>query len=560
MRKFNSLFTKTWWAPVVVLIIFIVPTFFRLLRPGFFPMYDDMQVIRLQQMDKCVKDLQIPCRWVPDLGYGYGYPLFEFYAPLPYYFMEIYHLLGFSFIGSVKIGFIFGVLISALAFYLLARQFFSVWASVASAILFAYIPIRAADLYVRGAMGEIWGMASLPLLIFAIERTSRRKDKISVALLALSVFIFLISHNLTVIMSVPLILLWLFFVPLRFSDNLKNIIKKLFTGFLIGILLASFFVIPLIVERNQVQLETLTYGYFNYLAHFATVKQIFLSLNWGYGPSIAGPGDDLNLSMGVIQLIFALISLFIIFVNKKIVKKEKFFYLGLAALMFSYLFLVHQKSTFIWQALPFMAYIQFPWRLLFPAALIASFLGGIFFNFIKEKYIGFLSFGAMLLLVLIYGNFFRPKSWFNISDQEKLSGESHENQITASIYDYLPRSAKYAPRVKAPSDIIFDTASGQVEGSQKGSDWFRYRLDITKEGKVVIPTFDFPGWKVWVDEDRVNYAKYGDLGLLAVNVQTGNHEVYARLTSSTSRKVGNELSVLGLISFGLLVVRKNKYV
>jgi hypothetical protein len=307
-------------------------------------------------------------------------------------------------------------------------------------------------------------------------------------------------------------------------------------------------------------LETLTYGYFNYLAHFATVKQIFLSFNWGYGPSIAGPNDDTNLSLGLVQLVFALISIFAVIVSKKIDKKEKYFYLILTVLMFFYLFLVHQKSTFIWQALPFMAYIQFPWRFLFPAAFIASFLAGIFFNFVNIRFIKYLSVGTLLLVVFIYGNFFRPKSWFKISDQEKLSGDSYERQITASIYDYLPRSAKYAPKAGAPSEIIFDTASGQELGSQRGSDWFRYRLEIAKGGQVVIPTFDFPGWEVWIDKNRMNYTKYGDLGLLAVNVQMGNHEVYARLTSSTSRKVGDALSVLGFMCFGLLVVRKNKNV
>ena len=80
------------------------------MRPGFFSMYDDMQVIRLQQMDKCVKDGQIPCRWAPDLGYGYGYPLYQYYAPLPYYVMETFHLLGFSLINSVKIGFILTII------------------------------------------------------------------------------------------------------------------------------------------------------------------------------------------------------------------------------------------------------------------------------------------------------------------------------------------------------------------------------------------------------------------------------------------------------------------
>src|SRR3989344_6296183 len=104
---------------LVFLLIVILPTFSALLRQGFFPMHDDMQAMRLMQLDKCVKDWQIPCRWVPDMGYGYGYPQFNYYAPLPYYIMEGFHLLGFGFLDSVKVFFVLTVLISAWAMYLL---------------------------------------------------------------------------------------------------------------------------------------------------------------------------------------------------------------------------------------------------------------------------------------------------------------------------------------------------------------------------------------------------------------------------------------------------------
>jgi len=96
--------------PLLVFLVIIL-TFFSfksLVRPGYFPMHDDMQPIRVLEMDKCFKDGQIPCRWVPDLGYGYGYPLYIYYSPLAYYLMEIFHLIGFSILNSIKIEFILG--------------------------------------------------------------------------------------------------------------------------------------------------------------------------------------------------------------------------------------------------------------------------------------------------------------------------------------------------------------------------------------------------------------------------------------------------------------------
>src|SRR3989338_3517629 len=104
-------------AHIVLLFILIIPAFSTLLRPGYFPMHDDIQGMRLLQMDKCIRDLQIPCRWVPDMGYGYGYPQFNYYAPMPYYIMEAFHLVGFGFLDSVKAGFIASTIVGALGMY-----------------------------------------------------------------------------------------------------------------------------------------------------------------------------------------------------------------------------------------------------------------------------------------------------------------------------------------------------------------------------------------------------------------------------------------------------------
>jgi uncharacterized membrane protein len=57
----------------------------HLFADGFYPMHDDTQVSRVVVMGRALIHGQFPVRWVSDLGYGYGYPLFNFYGPLPYY-------------------------------------------------------------------------------------------------------------------------------------------------------------------------------------------------------------------------------------------------------------------------------------------------------------------------------------------------------------------------------------------------------------------------------------------------------------------------------------------
>src|SRR3989304_3283241 len=143
MLKISSkkLFSKWDLGLFIVLVIcavFVMP----LLKKGFYTIYDDMQVARVWQMDKCVADGQIPCRWVPDLGLGYGYPLFNYYAPFPYYLMDAIHLTGVSYVESVKIGFILSVLLSSIFFYKFLRLKFSVSPSLLGTFIYIYAPYR----------------------------------------------------------------------------------------------------------------------------------------------------------------------------------------------------------------------------------------------------------------------------------------------------------------------------------------------------------------------------------------------------------------------------------
>lgn len=92
----------------LVFIIVLIACFWAvkaLFVPGFFPIHDDEQIARIFELDSALSDGQFPVRWVQHLGFGFGYPLFNFYPPLSYYSAEAFHLIGFSFIDSTKLVF-----------------------------------------------------------------------------------------------------------------------------------------------------------------------------------------------------------------------------------------------------------------------------------------------------------------------------------------------------------------------------------------------------------------------------------------------------------------------
>ena len=68
-----------------------VPLILPYFKSGFFPTHDgEWAVVRLAEMYREIKDFQFPARFSGYLNFEYGYPLFNFAYPMPYYFGLIF--------------------------------------------------------------------------------------------------------------------------------------------------------------------------------------------------------------------------------------------------------------------------------------------------------------------------------------------------------------------------------------------------------------------------------------------------------------------------------------
>lgn len=557
----------------LILILLTLPTFWALLRPGFFFMQDDLQAFRIYEMDKCFQDHQIPCRWVPDPGYQYGYPQFEYYPPSVYYLGELIHLLGFQFIDSVKVLFILGYVLSALGMYFFLREFLGEEIiALTGAVLYTITPYKAVDVYVRGAMSEFWSFVFFPLIFWMILRLVRTGKNRYIALSALSIGGLLLTHNLMSFIFLPIAGVWS--VLLVWVEKKWKLLFKLLIAALLGLGLAAFFTLPVLTEQKDAHLETLLGGYFGFEQHFVDLNQLFISNHWGYGSSQLGPNDDLSLSTGIIQWMAAAVALVLGLLTFKKFKKESIIIFGLGLSEIVVLFMMHPKSIVIWNKIPPMAFLQFPWRFLTDSVfLLAVILSvGIFIIHklnLRFKKIQLSVIYCVVLMVSVFAlhiSFFQPMNWLNISDKDKFSGVLWEKELTISIFDYLPIGARLPPIHKAPPVPEILDGSGTFLSYFKGSDYQTGEVNITKPSEIRLPLFDFPGMKVWVDGKEVPHfdtdCRYQDfcLGLISFNLGAGNHIIKAQLTNTPIRTFGNSVTILSLVIVGglLLFHKKNE--
>ena len=197
---------------IVLLLGLVMPASWYLFGHGYFIMHDDLQVMRVYEMSRCFVDGQIPCRWSPDMAYGYGQAMFNFYSALPYYIGQFLRMIiPLSILGTVKSLFIISILLSAIGMYLLGKEFWGRLGGLLSAVLYVYAPYHALDVFVRGALAESFALALIPFLWLFLYRLVDKPSYKNFALSAIFLAALLATHNISSLIYAPFSFLWVGF-------------------------------------------------------------------------------------------------------------------------------------------------------------------------------------------------------------------------------------------------------------------------------------------------------------------------------------------------------------
>ena len=539
MAKF---LTKYW----IVLIIFVLglSVSWPLFSGGYFSHQDDLHIIRLVEMRKCFSDFQIPCRWVPDMGWGNGMPLFNFYGVFTYYLGAIIsYFIGY--IATAKLLFFVALTFGSYGVYLLVKELWGKYAGLTSAVLYLFAPYKALDVYVRGALTESMALAIIPFVLYFGYKKNYK-------LFILTLFLFLITHNIMTIIFLPVVLVWMFYF--LYFNKFKDL-KLVILSFILAFGLSSFFILPAFLEKDLVQTEGLTRFELDFRANFIGIRQLFLDRVWGYGTSIPGPLGGMNFSIGWPHWILAVISIIVIFI-KKIGKNTKYLVLSIFMTFIMSAFMTHNKSTIIWERISILTFFQFPWRFLSLSIFTASVLGGFVVSVFKEKWQIYLSILLIVLTVILNWSYFRPREFYKITQNEKLNGELWEAQRKGAILDYLPKTA-LEPREAAQSTPLVISGKIGANTFENYSNRWKFKVEVLEDAQIEIPVYYFPNWKVKVN-GKVYPSNHNNLlGRISINLSKGSYTVDGRFRNTPIRSIANILSLISLVVF-ILIWKKYK--
>lgn len=208
-------------------------------------------------------------------------------------------------------------------------------------------------------------------------------------------------------------------------------------------------------------------------------------------------------------------------------------------------------SAPLWH-LPKMENLQFPWRFLGPATLVALIaVGGLRERWRVAGVVLLLLPLALLPIRLGTGSDSVPTN----SSPEELTMIAHQQWGLAPV---LPSARGFYSsnfhRLESLHRLARQAAQvSTIDRHAKGGSW---RVAVSAPDRVLLPIQWWPEWRITIDGRESAYSHHS--GLVAVDLETGTFQIDASLAPSRSRRFGALLSIVGLVVVSMKWLRSER--
>jgi len=598
-------FKKNWLLWLIVIVTILV-SILPLLNSKYPQTHDfNLYPVLQYEFDQGIREGHLLPRWSDDFWLGLGSPVFNFIQPLFFYLAEIFGLIGFSLVVSIKFVIILSFILGFWSMYLLSREFWGKQAAVLTAVVFTLFPYHLAMVYIRGAFAEFLALSLIPLVLFLFIRFIKTKKIFYGLIGSLVLALLFLSHNIQSLFFLPVLIIYLAYV---YRKDLKKMYKKTAAFIVLGLGLAAFFILPALFELKHLELIGLNKGDYNYHNFFLSFVDL-LPPKWSSYDYF---------QIGAVGLIILLMSVYYFFIKRRTLKDDQLrnlvFFLT-AIFVFSFLSL--SASAFFWENLPLVSFAQFPWRLLSYQVLGVSFVSGFLFSQVffkisslKKKSLNLSLAGFFIIILVANFVFIKPFGFLPIESDSnyhpfkqafkdavvfKGMDPTQENldksnsilknfplefaYLFNSIPFIVPRGVLLEEFIKEACNTVitlavfdeeerFDelyskinTVSGEINWEQIQVNNYQqtYDLEASVDSKIYINQFWFPGWRAYLDDKQVTIDHDNNLQLMTFDIPQGNHRLELRFKTTLIRRVAVSISLLSLIIwFYLFIKLRNK--
>jgi len=538
--------------PFFVLLLIAAKVVFPFTHGGLLRTHDmEFHGARVANYFLALKQGQIPPRWAPNLYYAMGYPVFLFMYPLPYAASTVLFIAGLSIETSINVVVMLSIFSGVIGMYMLSFiQTRKRWVSILPAAAYVLAPYSLVNMVVRGAFGENVFFGLLPWVFVLIHLSRRMSSIIHLPIFTLVLAMLFLSHQLSVMFAIPIILGYL--VLIFPSWKSMHELKTMLGCFLLSLLLVVWFWIPMIYEKKFTDVVNQS-SVVEYWKEFPKVSELLVWSKWGYGGFTPGVENEGFSKMIGIHFVIALCGLSIVALKRRSLQQIFWVVLALGSLV-----LMLPFSRIIWQTVPVIQFLQFPWRFLWIVIFSTCFLMIEYFknHSIQSKM-------SLIIVPLVVGISYAYIAWTHAAGtftktefmwfEYPFSASAFEENLPIWILDHKKGVQDYLTFRNAKNTVP------EVLNLSKDGTKARYLVKLNEETTIIHKTAYFPGWKAWIDgkETAIQYEDEEYRGFVVLYVPAGDHRIDIHWTNDTiDRKIADGISLAALMLYFLVFVVK----
>jgi hypothetical protein len=548
---------------LAVLVVALAPILFPFLQSDYPAGHDvGAHVTYSYRFDQAWQQGQIPVRWVEGTRPGDNQPLFNFYQVGFYYLVEAVHLVVPSLSTAVKLTVVLLWWMGAAFVFQLFRRCGTA-AAVVAAVMFALSPYLIVDAFIRGAYPEIAAIAFLVGVLWSFDRWLTTGGRRYLPMIPVLVAMTLLCHLPVVLMTAPvcvahvLCLVWT-----RQTTTRRVVALALVT--LLGAGLAAFYVMPALLELNLIQIQAMTQHDMDFHGNFVPPWLWFrfgFGYSWSFGASVRDVADLMPIHISAAHWIFIASALVVTAVQAS---RHAFDWrvagliqwLGVTAFA---MFMMTSSSTFVWEAIPALSYVQYPWRFFMLLSISGAALGALLMSFATSRRMQ----AALLILIVglqvhLYHRRLKPEKYLPMAESN-IDDPGWRYTPEAALHGYYEPAYDPVGALRLTSEDLGRWTIVDGHGTIDAQAVTDASLTLVSSSDVKmamrVNSHAFPGWSAQVDDREVQIVPTSPEGYMEIVVPPGQHQIRVAFTNTPVRTAANAISLGSAAILAILTVR-----
>lgn len=486
-------------------------------------------------------------RWAALSHFAYGEPRFIFYPPASWALgATLAAIFPWPIVASI---YIWVVLVCAgVSMFLLARQFLDRRNATFAAVLYAVNPYHLVIVYWRSAFAELLASILIPLLLLFVLRVADKNRRAIFFLALVLACSWLVNAPSAVMIHYSLALLM---VVIAWQRRSAHILYAGAAAIVLGAALGSFYLLPAIYEQKWVNISQVVGEGLRPMDSFLFTRT-------------TDPDHDafnhLVSSVAVAEILLTVAS---VWAAKNVLQHSRELWVVLTAWAATCSLLMLSITQVLWDILPKLRFMQFPWRWMLclgvPFALLIVI--GV------KRWTVRVALYLVTLCVISFGwQHFQSPWWDHAADLREMqdfmaSGTGYEGTdeytpVGADPTSVNPGSVNPAS-VNKDKDARRVTVDGDAHATIRVSEWSaehkRFSAQMSDSDKLALHLFNYPAWRAEVNGKPVRAEAQPGTWEMLIPVQEGDNRIKIDFIRTWDRTAGTWISVAAIILTMLLL-------